>query len=395
MPAAAPASHTVVPLVALAVAMAACTSADPAATATSTVTDSAGVALVTGPATDMPYPITLTEAFRLGGADSGAGSFSGVDPRLVGTDDAGRIYVLDRQQSRVEVFDRTGQPLAMLGRSGGGPGEIQDPAHLLVLPDGEVNVVDYAKRAIVRWSAEREVLPEIATDFFPSEPIWRRGDTLVYVHEDYGETGVASDVRIQSPRDTLPLRSMRQATSGMIMFGCVGLNVPPMFSPRLLWQGTADRLVITAQVPYVIDAFERGRLVRSIRRPIATEAPTLAHVERLHPNGMKVGFGGGRSCTIPTSELFEKQGVAELVPLVENLRFDPAGRLWVQRFGMRDEPRSVDVFDAEGQYLGTLAGRSLPLGFIGTDTVLFADRDDDTGLVQRVAYPPAPAPSSI
>jgi len=66
-----------------------------------TITDSAGVALAVARATDHPLGWTLTERFRLGGANEGPGSFTTANAFTTGTDQAGNIYVLDGQQSRV------------------------------------------------------------------------------------------------------------------------------------------------------------------------------------------------------------------------------------------------------------------------------------------------------
>ncbi len=365
----------------------ACSSPGDVRTSSSTVTDSAGVAIVTGPAVDTALPWTLTETFRIGGADSGAGSFSAAYARGVSTDAAGRIYVLDRKQYRVEVFDASGAHLRFLGRQGGGPGEFQDAYDLIVKPDGEVGVVDYAKSALVRWSTDGEVLPEYAfTDFFPAGPIWLSSDTLVFVHRENKDLAKTQALRVRTPTDTFTTPALNTVTSGMVMFSCIGLNMPPMFTAELVWTGDARRQAVTHQVPYRIDVYEGGALTRSVRRNLTPVTPDETHVARRHPDGgMKVQFSGG-ACTVPVGELIEKQGVAAQLPMIEALRYDPAGRLWAQRYGFREEPRSVDVFAADGDYLGTLAGKSLPLGFIGDDIVLFAEVDPDTDLPYVVAY---------
>ncbi len=368
-------------------ALAACGAGDDRSPTSSAITDSAGVTIAVAPAADKPLEWTLTEVFRIGGADSGAGSFSAAYPRVVSTDAAGRIYVLDRKQYRVEVFDPSGAHVRFLGRQGGGPGEMQDTYNLLVTPNGEVAVLDYNKRALVRWSPDGAVLPEYAfTDFFPDGPIWLSGDTLVYVDGEYNETARTQALRVRTPTDTFSTPTLSMPTSGMVMFSCIGLNLPPMFTPELVWTGDARRQAVTHQVPYRIDVYERGALTRSVRRDLLPVTPDQTHAARLHPDGgMKIEFPGG-ACTVPVSELIEKQGVASQLPMIEALRYDPAGRLWAQRYGFREEPRSVDVFAPDGDYLGTLAGKMLPLGFIGDDIVLFAEVDPDTDLPYVVAY---------
>ncbi len=58
----------------------------------------------------------------------------------------------------------------------------------------------------------------------------------------------------------------------------------------------------------------------------------------------------------------------------------------MQRYTFADEPARVDLFDAEGRYLGTLPGKPLPVGFVGEDVVLFPEEDAATGITQVVAY---------
>lgn len=352
-----------------------------------TVADSAGIALVTSPGTDRPLAWTLTEVFRIGGADEGPGSFTAAHQSFVGTDGEGRVYVLDGQAFRVEVFDRSGAPVRFQGARGGGPGEFQMPGFLAVLPSGESAVFDYGKRALVRWDRDGTLLPEVRFDgFFPSSPTWLSGDTLIYVHDHYGEQDRRTALRFVIAGDTTEIPGIQSATSGMVMFSCVGLNLPPLFAPRLVHATNGRVTALSAQVPYRVDLFEGTRLARSLRRQVPDEATTERHVERLYPEGMKVGFGDGRECVVPAAELLEKQGAAPLVPRIRAVALGPAGRIWVQRYTFSDEPPAVDVFDAEGRYLGTLAGRPLPLGFIGDDMVLFPDEDTDSGITQVVAY---------
>jgi len=366
--------------------LAACTAGD-ATDGDSRITDSAGVALVAVTAEDRPLDWTLTELFRLGGAEEGPGSFTTAYSGTVGTDAQGRIYVLDDREFRVEVFDRDGRHLRFLGRKGSGPGELDHPGFLVVESGGVVNVFDYAKLALVRWGPDGEILPIARSDArFTAGPPAIQGDTMVHVRQAYGERSRGANLRIMTPTDTIDLPGIENPTTGMVMFSCVGLNSPPLFARAVAFAAAGGRIAVTHQVPYQVDLYEGFRLVRSIRRAVLVEAPTAAHVERLYPEGMKVGFGGGGSCTVPAAELFEKQGVAPHLPLIKLVALGPRGVLWVERYTFPREPGRLDLFDREGRYLGTLTGKRLPLGFVGEDVVLFPDEDVATGVIQVVAY---------
>ncbi len=351
------------------------------------VADSAGIALMTGPAEDRPLDWTLTELFRVGGADTGPGSFTSVHPTTVGTDAAGRIYVFDGSQFRVEVFDKEGEHVRTFGARGAGPGELRFTGQMLVLPSGEVLVQDYSKRAFVRWTADGEILAERPTSELPTgfEVIRMFRDTLVYTASTTDDRLRREHLRIATPSDTIELTSLANPTAGMVMFTCVGLNLPPLFHPQLAWGSNGARIAVTHQVPYRIDLYEQGRLVHSVRRAIASEVPGLAHVERAYPRGITIGMPSG-DCVVPASEMAEKQGMAEQLPLVSGVVVGPDGYLWAERFGIGDEIRRTDVFDPSGRYVGTVSGKRRPLGFFGDDTVLFGETNADTDITQLVAY---------
>jgi len=172
----------------------------------------------------------------------------------------------------------------------------------------------------------------------------------------------------------------------MVQFSCVAFAAAPVFTPTLAWSSNGGLTAATKQLPYQVDLFRGGRWVQSLRRAIPPKATTTEDVARLHPDGMTVRFGGGGGCTIPVSEIMDKQGVADALPQIRSLTLDPQGRVWVERYTFADEPDLVDLFGADGRYLGTMTGKGPPLGFVGADVVLFGEENADTGVGQVVAY---------
>jgi hypothetical protein len=148
-----------------------------------------------------------------------------------------------------------------------------------------------------------------------------------------------------------------------------------------VWGSGGGRLAVTHRVPYLIDIYQQGRLVQSVRRALPREEATTQHVERLYPEGMTVQFGGGGKCTVKAEEIIEKLGPGGDVPHVRALTFGPDGTMWVERYTFKDEEPEVDVFAANGRYVGTLPGHTMPMGFIGDDLVLFPIEDEDTGAI--------------
>ncbi len=346
-------------------------------------TDSASVVIVRGPAVDDSLPWTFTEIRRLGGADTGAQAFDAADAYKVATDGVSRIAVLDsRNGNRVHLFDATGTLLRTVGGRGGGPGEMEYPQGIAVERNGHLSAVDAAKSALVRWDAQGTPLPEQRLDLDYGR-VWGMvqpdGDDIYAAVDLIGEAMAVRRLERWAPTDTQRIDSTVAPKPAMTRFRCVGLALPPLFTGELTFAVGDDLVAVTQQSAYVVDIHRNGARVRSVRRDVAPVNASAADAVKLYPEGLKVSFGGGGNCTTPATEVGEKLGVAPTLPLVRAMRFAPDGSLWVERYTFTGETPRTDVFDANGHYLGTVTGRSPPLGFLGPDTVLFQVTDEDDG----------------
>ena len=352
--------------------------------------DSAGVLVSTGPATDDTLPWRFTEVTQFGGADTGALAFEVAAPYNVTTDGRSQIAVLDgRRDNRVHVFNASGVLLRSVGGRGGGPGELEIPLGLEFEPDGRLSVRDAAKSALVAWDSVGRPLTERRLGVNYGR-VWGmprlRGDTVWAAVDLLDSTKSVRRLERWTPRDTLNVDSVVGARPTMVTFKCVGLALPPLLTGELIYAPGGTAVAVANQSRYVIDVVEQGKRVRSIRRAI-TGAPTSPEdALKVYPEGLKVRFGGGRECVTPAAEVAQKMGMASTLPVVRAMTFAPTGELWVERYVFEGETPRTDVFDRDGRYLGTVFGRSLPLGFLGADTVLFSVPDADNGTSRIGVY---------
>src|ERR1044071_246117 len=105
---------------------------------------SASAQNITLPAADKPIDAKPAKVLMIGSAEGNDWEVFG-DITAVGFDRAENLYVLDRNNGRVVVFDPRGKHLRTMGRKGSGPGEFQLPNAMAVLGDGTVVISDVSR----------------------------------------------------------------------------------------------------------------------------------------------------------------------------------------------------------------------------------------------------------
>ena len=82
----------------------------------------------------------LSARRAIGAPGQGLGQMG--EPKGVTVDRAGRIYVAEARNHRIQVFDANGAPVATWGTNGAAAGQFQEPWGVAVAPDGTVYVAD-------------------------------------------------------------------------------------------------------------------------------------------------------------------------------------------------------------------------------------------------------------
>ncbi|MHB1297514.1 MAG: hypothetical protein ACYC0B_03200 [Gemmatimonadaceae bacterium] len=363
----------------------ACDSPDAAATDV-VRTDSSNVRIVLSTAADRDLPWTFEQVEVMRDSAGEPWLFNGLHHRGVLADRAGRVYVVTRDPSIVR-FGREGRHDRTIGRKGGGPGEMQYPSDIGAQVD-TLFVRDIVKGALVRWSSALEPVTDVRLDgaFAGEEAIAFRSGGFWMQKKIYSDT-LITNALFADTAGGAALHSTSVRPSGMIDFGCVKLSgMAPVFAPTLIWSANGPRVVVNATAAYEIWMHEGARVTASVRRAIPTRAPSAADVEALHPGGMKVAFlgAGSAECVIPAKQLMAKLGVAEKMPLINDMQYLSDGTIWVQRSLRGAAEPVLDVFIADGSYAGTMRGMGLPLGLMPNGDILFARDDEDTGGVHMV-----------
>jgi hypothetical protein len=342
-------------------------------------TDSSGVLIMTSGARDTALAWTFDEIDVFRDSIGEPYLFNNLFKFHVLTDRNGRTYVLTRDPSIVR-FGRDGKQELTVGRKGGGPGEFEFPMAIGSKSD-TVWVMDGAKRVLVRFLPDLSPASDQRLEgaLERAEMLTFRTGGLWFRRTDFTDSAMVSSVYA----DTLgsaPLQSVMTTSGGPVNFGCVGLSASaPLFAPQVTMHASVARLLVNAQPGYELWLYEGPRPIGSIRRPLPPRAPTAEDVRLLHPNGVRIGFGGARAdCIVPVEEVMEKQGVAPVMPFVFDVVLLSDGSMWALRTPHQALP-VVDVFGPDGLYAGTMRGRGLPLALLPNGEMLFAKDDAESG----------------
>ena len=338
--------------------------------------DSAGIAIVTSYANDLPVGVSV-QATRTVGEAGDAETLYQFYAANTAVDGSGNIYVLDRGANRVHVFDSTGARITAFGGRGSGPGELRFPLALAVSSTGIVRVADVGKHRFVQWNAKGTPLEEV--DMLERYRGGAIGWTIAGMAITEFGAGFQRVVLMRDDRETMTLAEVTDLPRKALSLPSCGMsftNMSPIFSPDLPWAAYGDRIVIARNPEYVLDEYVSGRHVRSIRRNIPPREATAELAKESLGDAFRVRVEGEERVCDP-AEVVEQQGFAPHLPSIERIALSPDGHLWVQRYTVGKEPGPIDVFDAEGRYIGTIEdGSTFPIGFLPDGRLLVPEMDD-------------------
>ena len=347
------------------------------------------------------------------------GEVDGPDEYLFGrigsiaVDSDHNVYVFDQQAREVRIFNARGGYLRTLGGPGQGPGELQQPEAMALLPDRRVVVRDPGNARLQVYGpdeASLEQWPYIAA-FYSNRPLWTddQGRTYVAARDMSASTGFGRELLAifdpdGTPRDTIapPHGDFEAETVTGERDGARATYGVP-FAPRAIWAvHPSGHFVSGISSGYAIDLESPDGVLRIERvyepaRVFPREADhARARTER------------GIGMTVP-GWTWDGPSIPDTKPPLMGLLPGRDGRIWVRVSTESREvenedhdpdspsstprvwrsPLRFDVFEADGTYLGAVnppedfASNPLP-AFDGDD--VWAVSRDDLGIQRVVRY---------
>jgi hypothetical protein len=357
--------------------------------------------------------------------------------QVVAFDRQDNLYVLDSGNYRVLVFDKGGKFQRQIGKQGNGPGELTFPTGMAVAPDGNIVVGDMGRGGYTVFRGDGTYVENIAgvenmrvgpgglyldasgAVIFRAMPALNRFDgapppgsipspIVRHTLARAASPSTLYEVPMPAPKiQDSPARGGGAAR--MVMF------VPQTFAPPITWtglpnggiavshdaeyaikivdpNGTVQRVVARTDQPRKVTRRDQERAKEQRRKQLSSRS-SGGGIRVTNADGrMSYGFGGRENLSNDQiEEQLRSMTFADVMPMVQTVRSDPLGRLWVQRVGKEvGDAGSIDLFAGDGRYIGTIAGHELPDAVSSSGLAAYIERDDLD--VQRVAVrrlPPA------
>ncbi len=382
-------STTVLTLLAGA-AIAACTASGSGQWA-GTVTDSAGIEIVSN--TDQEIWTeetrwTVTEELRIGSLEGDPDyQFGQIGFISVGSD--GRMYVIDAQAQQLKAFSAAGEFERTIGGPGGGPGELGTGVTFVLAGPGDTLLVpDIANRRVNRYTPDGTSLGSFPLELEKGMPLnWR--ETARGVAEQIRPLGLpgtpagdGNDAILLVANDGTVMDTLLRFPSGGTLN--LGGQTPEikLFSPEPFWTiSEGHRIAYGVSDEYRIGVYAPGGILERIitmpfEQETVSERDKRAVMGFLEEAWLQAG--------VPPQALTQLRGIVqfgEFFPAFAQIRSGPQGTFWVQHYrsvgDMSDEELENynvleesgapdwDVFNSEGRFLGrvTMPDRFAPRVF--------------------------------
>lgn len=297
-------------------------------------------------------------------------------------DGDGQLLVLDPDAHRVVRLTPDGAVDLVVGREGGGPGEFRRPARVAAAATGAFAVVDVARDRLIRFAADGMLLDE--TPIRDSSIALTASGYIAHRYHFAGSTFFSDLVRIAGGGTvhlaaSPPVPQVRYRLSDRCGPSPWFIN-RPFFAPEVTWHAAGGFAVYAQGSGYVLEVVPRdrdGAMVRQVRRDLSPLQTTHARALAAAAEEPVQAMRGGAECEYPAEDIVGARGFHPRIRRVVEITLSPRGDLWVERNGEEVPATRIDVFDAEGVYVGTLPAETpLPLHFLPDGRALLVERDE-------------------
>ena len=293
--------------------------------------------------------LELTEELSLGGPDAQGDDVFGQISDVV-VDEAGSLYVLDRRNDHVKVFDASGKYLRTIGRRGQGPGEFEGPLNLsLSRIAGELAVHQESPRTAF-YKPDGTFRRDVS--FRGMGAVLGRADSRGYIYRNevvIDESGARCVAKKFGP-DGTALAELGAAPAPFAPKGA-GKVKPGALMPASYFQlDRADNVVYGYPQAYDLTIF-RGSDAKPFKKMTRSYDLVEVSAEEKKEFEKEIPPGSGIEIEFPKyHSAYDRFFLSDL------------GHVFVRTWEKaKDGTRIHDVFDAEGRFIGRVPLKGIGL----------------------------------
>jgi hypothetical protein len=325
--------------------------------------------------------VTFVEDLSISAEDKN-GNIVFVEPWLSLVDNEQNIYIIERKDQFIRVFNSNGKQIKTIGAKGSGPGEFQAIyPYIAITKDGKIIVQDTGSRRTSFFDSTGRFIKSfqgrsnpgnillVKETSFVTSAIVNSGNAggqyMSWIVNEVGFDGNESEIEGDfAVRRYAPMRA-----GGLLVY----FNEPVVTMSTFAGDQGRGRFYHCINNKYLIEVYDRsGKIFRKIDRPYKpvrfTEADASAY-----------------RATAPTEEIRKAIMDREMPKeksIVEEMLVDDNGNLWIRTNEKRTEGDKIltafDIFDPEGNYFAKVWTSVIPSIF-KKGKMYRMETDQDTG----------------
>lgn len=291
--------------------------------------------------------LVLKEDFSIGEGEQEEEMFS--EMTAVEVDKKGNIYILDRKESMIKVFDSKGKYVRTIGKKGQGPGEVNQPVGIRITPNNELLVEDVFNQRLAVFALDGKFLKNVST----AKALGLAGIAVDSQGNIIGQQVVPSENKL--------IREVKKYGSDLNpLFTIVSSDFPNILEGKInifrflifYVVGKENHIFYGNPEEYEIKIFNsEGKLVKKILKEWDAVKVTKEDEEDILARIPDVGGGFKDRLEFP-----------KLFPAYQSFSLDEQERLLVRTFekGKKKNEYFFDVFDVEGKYIAKILLKGEP-----------------------------------
>ena len=300
-------------------------------------------------------------------------------------DEQEHIYIADRQDLAIKVFDPEGRLTRVLGQKGRGPGEFQHLGRILLLPDSRLLVSDWEEKRISlfyrdgRFISSHKMRASSYDIYLCAESFYAREEMTI--EPDGTEWGFKRSLSVKAfdyNGNEVFSYGEFQASQSAFVQGRFSFSKPYDVHSVLAGDQKNRRLYHCLSDKYIIEVFDHeGRLTRKIDRPYERFPVTEQDKER-YLDGFRA-----RGSSEEDVALIEKHAMMpKWKPVTKRMIVDDSGNLWVELNEKKEENDRIftayDIISEDGVYEAKVWS-DVSIGLIRKGKMYTRETDEETG----------------